>query len=276
MKFKKVYIEITNICNKNCPFCIKDSRKKEEMSPLKFEHVINEIKQYTNYIYLHVKGEPLLHSHIDEILSICDKYKIFVNITTNGSLIEKNKDILKNHKCIRQVNISTHSITNIEDIKSILSSIDYIRKDNNFYTVYRYWTLKDSLLLIDNEVINEIVKYYKIDDKLKDIQEKDNIRIDEYTYINKELEFEWPSLNNKYYSETGYCLGLTSHIAILSNGTVVPCCLDVEGKIPLGNIFEKSLKSILESDFTQDIVNNFKNNKKICELCKHCSFNYKK
>ena len=178
MKFKKVYIEITNICNKNCPFCIKDSRKNEEMSPLKFEHVIKEIKQYTNYIYLHVKGEPLLHSHIDEILSICDRYKIFVNITTNGSLIEKNKDILKNHKCIRQVNISTHSITNIEDIKSILSSIDYIRRDNNFYTVYRYWTLKDSLLLIDNEVINEIVKYYKIDDKLKDIEEKDNIKID--------------------------------------------------------------------------------------------------
>lgn len=62
MKFKKIYVEITNICNLNCSFCSKDNLKKKEMSLQEFDKVLSKIRQYTDTIYLHVKGEPLLHS----------------------------------------------------------------------------------------------------------------------------------------------------------------------------------------------------------------------
>ena len=74
MKFKKIYIEITNICNKNCSFCSKTNRKKREMSIDEFETVLKRINNYTDYIYLHIKGEPLTHSNFEEIVKLCKKY----------------------------------------------------------------------------------------------------------------------------------------------------------------------------------------------------------
>ena len=95
MNYKKVYIEITNICNKSCSFCSASFRKKREMTLDEFIRVISEIKKHTQYIYLHIKGEPLLHHNLKEILSICSDNNIKVNITTNGSLLNINKDILR-------------------------------------------------------------------------------------------------------------------------------------------------------------------------------------
>ena len=88
--------------------------------------------------------------------------------------------------------------------------------------------------------------------------------------INK--EFTWPSLNNNVNCKQGFCYGLKTHIGILSDGTVVPCCLDAEGIIKLGNIFEENLESILKNERTQNMINNFRNNNRIEELCKHCDF----
>lgn len=272
MKFKKIYVEITNFCNKNCSFCSKTNRKLKEMTLDEFNHVISEVKKYTEYIYLHVKGEPLLHSKFDEILSICDENNIKVNITSNGSLIRSRSDVLKKHKCIRQMNISIHSIKDKKEVNDILTSLSDIRKNNCFYTVFRYWTLTDSDVISNNEIMKEVINYYNLCNRINEIDTKNNFVIDKYTYINKAHEFIWPSLHNSYYNEEGYCLGLKSHIGILSDGTVVPCCLDAEGIIGLGNIFEKSLDDILNCKVTVDIINGFKNNKKICELCKHCSF----
>ena len=107
-KFKKIYIEITNICNLNCPFCSKDNRKKQEISLNDFEHILKQINDYTDYLYLHIKGEPLIHSKIEDILNLCFKYNKQVNITTNGTLLSKKYKLLDN---VRQINISLHSLS---------------------------------------------------------------------------------------------------------------------------------------------------------------------
>ena len=73
MKFKRIYIEITNICNLKCSFCSNSKRNKKEMSIDEFELVMSKIAMYTDYIYLHVKGETLSHHYLDDILSICKK-----------------------------------------------------------------------------------------------------------------------------------------------------------------------------------------------------------
>ena len=85
-------------------------------------------------------------------------------------------------------------------------------------------------------------------------------------------EFIWPDLNNYYYNEIGTCYALIDHIGILVDGTVVPCCLDSRGVINLGNIYEYSLDSILNNERVNLMIDNFKNNRKCEELCKHCKF----
>lgn len=274
MKFKKIYIEITNICNRNCKFCIKSNRKKEEMNIEKFSRVLDEVKKYTDYIYLHIKGEPLLHSKFSDIIRICDSKKMHVNITTNGLLIEQNADVIKKSKSIRQINVSLHSYNKEDDFLKLFNIISDLNKETNIYIVYRYWLMNNQMDLKSNYAINKLIKYYSFSpDIVNKIYNESNIKINETLYINKDEEFIWPSISNDIYCDKGTCYGLKTHIGILSDGTVVPCCLDGEGNINLGNIFETPLEDILNSEKTAKIINSFKQNKKVEELCKHCNFN---
>ena len=271
-KFKKVYLEITNICNLNCSFCLNNKREKKFMSVSDFSHIINEIKPYTDYIYLHVKGEPLLNPNLDIFLDICDNNNIKVNITTNGTLLKKNFDILKKHKCLRQINVSLHSENEVDDY---FDDIFLVCKSlsEHVYISYRLWTLND--LVLDNnsrEVVDNIISEYNLSPELVEkVYKEKQIKICENTYINKDNLFEWPSIKSKYNSD-GYCHGTIDHIGILVDGTVVPCCLDGDGVINLGNILSTDFVDILNSDRFISMRDNFKNNLCSEELCKKCRF----
>ena len=271
-RFKKVYVEITNICNLNCSFCGIDTKKKKEMTVEEFKTVISKIKDYTDYIYLHVKGEPLIHSKLDEILTICDLNNINVNITTNGTLLKDKYNILNNHKCIRQINVSLHSENNKEDyFEEVFETCKLL--STKVFISYRLWTLENKKLDKKSTIIvNKIIESYNLSTNIVDkIMRDDNITIFNNTFVNKDNLFVWPDVNNNIEVD-GYCHGLSAHIGILSDGTVIPCCLDSNGVINLGNIFESNIKEILESDLSINILESFKNNKSYCELCKHCNF----
>lgn len=257
--YKRVYIEITNICNLNCSFCPTNKRNKKYMSTNEFEEILNKIKGYTNHIYLHVKGEPLMHPNLDEILKISDKYNMQVNITTNGRLLKDKLEILNNNK-IREINISLHSYTSLEEISDLLNIIDDIK---NVYISLRLWNNKGN-----KDVIELLSKHYNIN-----IKDNDKcITLRENVYLDKDIQFEWPKLNRDIISENGTCLALKRQLAILVDGTVVPCCLDNEGDIKLGNIFELELIDIIDSDKYKSILNGFNNNKLVEELCKKCGY----
>ena len=274
-RFKKVYVEITNICNLKCSFCGIDKKEKKEMTIEEFKIVISKIKDYTDYIYLHVKGEPLLHSKLDEILNICDDNKIEVNITTNGTLLKNKFDILNKHKCIRQINVSLHSENNI--INYFEDVFDTCKKlSNKMFISYRIWNLNNyELDKKSTKIVDKIIDSYNLSTLVVDKIKKDvSIKIDNNTFVNKENLFTWPNLNNNLNID-GKCYGLTTHIAILSDGTIVPCCLDCNGVLSLGNIFNDDLETVLNSKLVKEIINGFKNNNSICDLCKNCNFRYR-
>lgn len=266
MKFKKIYIEITNKCNLSCSFCSKTNRKLREMSLEEFEITIKEVKKVTKYVYLHIKGEPLLHSNIEKIVRICKKNNLYVNLTTNGTLINKNKKLFLDGNNFRQVNISLHAYNDSNKINDLITLINEIRDVNKqTYFVFRYWTLNEE---DENykKLKNIMKKNYNFEDK------KLNNKLSENLYFNKDYEFIWPSLDNEIYNIKGSCIGLKNHIGILSDGTVVPCCLDCEGIINLGNIFLEDINDILNKEKTKKIIEGFKKNIKTEELCRHCSF----
>lgn len=276
-KFKKIYVEITNKCNLKCSFCSLDQNAKREMSLEEFELVLKKINNYTDYIYLHVKGEPLLHPNFRQILEICKKYHKQVNITTNGKIL-KNRlmDIIETN-VVRQINISMQSLTNTSYLNDILRCSKYILDNSNIQLVFRFWALEDNKFTdLQIKVINSIIDFYNLNNTiLEEILNNKNTKLLNNLYLNKDELFEWPNIKNNYYNELGHCYGLKSHIAILVDGTVVPCCLDSKGTIKLGNIFENSLEEILNNDISKNIIKSFQDNKAYASLCKHCSFKEK-
>lgn len=271
-RFKKIYIEITNRCNLNCSFCGKNKRDYRDMSLLEFELVINKIKKYTDYIYLHVKGEPLLYSNLDSLLSICDNTNIKVNITTNGVFLKEKLSVLINHFCIRQINISLHSENNKKNYFLDVFSSGKILSTKMFIS-YRIWDLKEyKLNKKSTEIVNKIIEFYNLSPVIVDKLYNDkNIKIASNTFVNKENIFTWPDVDNDILVD-GFCYGLKTHIAILSNGDIVPCCLDANGEIKLGNIFEDSLDDVLNGDIYKSLLKSFKDNKALHPLCKSCNF----
>lgn len=278
MKFAKVYIEITNVCNLNCAFCSKTSRESRFMQISEFEHIAREVKDFTSLIALHVKGEPLLHSNLKEILSICAKYNLKVNITTNGTLLLENLDTILSSNAIRQINISLHSaeqsfLDKQEYLKNVFTSVDKIHENTKIIISYRLWNLKD---IKENAVNFDILKLlgekYNRLNIIEEAKENDFLELDKNIFINQDIEFEWPSLDKEIISEFGKCYGLRNQIAILANGDIVPCCLDANGDILLGNIFENNLKEILESVRVKKIIGGFEKHILTEDLCKRCDF----
>ena len=266
MRFKKIYIEITNACNLNCSFCIKNKRKINYMTVENYKYIINKIRDYTKEIYLHVLGEPLLHPDIISFIEYASNEGLMVNITTNGYLIQNLENIDKLHR----LNISLHSYNRNYKVDidkyldNIFQIIDNIRI--NTFVSLRLWVgNKDT-----DYILNYINDRYNTD--ISEIEDNTKVKIGANLIIDTFHEFIWPDLNNNYYSEFGSCKGLIDHIGILSDGTVIPCCLDTMGVINLGNIYQEEIDDILEKDVVKEMIYNFKRGFKCQELCKRCCF----
>lgn len=266
LRFKKIYIEITNACNLNCTFCIKNQRKTIYMSLNDYKHIIDNIKNYTEEIYLHILGEPLLHPNIEPFIKYANQQQLKVNITTNGYLINN----LNNNQYINRLNISLHSYNEKyhKDLNSylndIFNTIDKIK--NKTFISLRLWVGSKHTI----DILNYINKRYNIN--IKNLSNNSKIKISSNLIIDTFHEFIWPDLNNEYYNELGRCKGLIDHIGILSNGTIIPCCLDSKGIINLGNIYQENIEDILEKNIVKEMIEGFKKGHKCQELCKHCSF----
>lgn len=254
-RFKRIYVEITSSCNLTCSFCQETKRKPRFMSVEEFGHVISEIKPYTNYIYLHVKGEPMLHPKLEDILYICKENGITVNLTTNATLLKSKLAILEKYP-VHQINISLHSADDNDCIemdsyiRDVFAACEELLEKTETEISLRLWNTKENPTLFGQK----------------------NYTVKEHLHINVQQPFEWPDINSEYYNDRGFCQGLRSHIAILSDGTVVPCCLDGNACMALGNIFDSSMKNILDSDRTREFIQGFNKKTAVEDLCKHCSF----
>lgn len=263
-RFKKIYLEITNACNLSCTFCIKNQRYIKYLNMDEFRALLSKLKPYTDYLYFHVLGEPLMHPLINDFINEAS-LNFNVQITTNGYLIERIKD----NSNIRQVNISLHSFDNkynisLEDyMNNILNTIDKLINKNT-YIALRLWVNNDK----QDKMIKMINEHYNCDIDLN----SNNFKINKYLYIKKFREFIWPDLDNDYYEDSGTCYALRDHIGILVDGTIIPCCLDSKGVINLGNIYDDNIGDIINSRRVSVMLEGFCNHKKKEELCKHCHF----
>ena len=252
MRFKRIYIEITNICNLNCEFCLPHHRKFRNMDFDEFKLILDKIKPYSNYIYLHVKGEPLIHPEIDKFIIYAFNQGFQTNLTTNAVFLKEHLPITP---YVRQINISLHATNDIEIIKLAKEIKDCIIN-------FRVWNFKEN-----KEAISLLEHEFSVN-----IPDTANFKLKDNIFVSAQNKFKWPDLQDNNFNETGYCHALKDQIAILVDGTVVPCCLDNDGDIPLGNIFEESFEQIITSKRVNNMIEGFQRRLCIEELCKKCEF----
>lgn len=280
LKFSKIYIEITNVCNLKCKFCLETNREPRELSIQEFKYIIERIHNYTDLVCFHVKGEPLLHKNLEEFLKICEDYNLMVNITTNGLLLDKWKETLKKSKSLRQINISIHAAEQNKEIdinkylEYILYVVGQIKKESDVIISYRLWNINElDKNKINKDILKALEKEYNVKNILKRAKKEKFIELDNNIFLNQDYKFIWPDMKNKVFSKEGKCYGLKSQIGILSNGTIVPCCLDSNGDINLGNIFEiNSIEDVVSSSRSENIKEGFRRRELREELCKRCGF----
>lgn len=273
MPFKRIYVEITNTCNLSCSFCIQNQRKPRSMNVEEFAHVIREIKPYTKHVYLHVLGEPLSHPDLASFLHICDEAGLQVNLTTNGTLLKKCRDVLMNSS-LRQINVSLHSFPEHEQpqyLEHVFSVCEELAQ-RGIHISYRLWSVQNGKLSKESaQLLQQLVQRYRITQP-QEFERRMRLDAGDHLHLNLESVFTWPSLKHPYVSDTGRCLGMKQMCAILSDGTVVPCCLDSRGEAPLGNIYTQSFSSILHGERAVRMKEGFAQHKAVEELCQHCSY----
>ena len=279
-----MYIEITSVCNLACSFCPPTSRKANIIKLDAFNNILDQIKPHTKYIYLHVKGEPLLHPRIDQLLDAAHAKEFKVNITTNGTLIKKNRHKLLGKPALRQMNFSLHSFdghegsTNREQYLSTILEFAKEAAEQGVIISFRLWNLQRENATNEDKRRNqetlEILEKefnldYKIDEK---VVPGSGIKIADRIYINQDHEFQWPSLLAPEDDGKGFCHALRSQAAILVDGTVVPCCLDGEGVINLGNINKTSFSEIVEGERANALYDGFTRREAVEEMCRKCGY----
>ncbi len=283
MKFYRIYIELTNICGLRCSFCPTKELPNKSMSLEFFESIVKQAKNFTNEIACHVVGDPLTLSNLNEYLDIIYRHKMSAILTTSGYFMKKHSYETLFHPCVKQVNISLNafnkndtSITFEQYMKPILDFChEKVRRKEESFINLRIWNLDEvmSEKAFNLKLFRKLNSSFDVNLELKELnpKEKKSIRLDHKVLLHFDNYFEWPSLSNRVYGD-GTCQGLSSHIGVLVDGRVIPCCLDNSAIMELGNLNNKSLEDILYGKRAISMVDGFK--KGICseELCLKCSY----
>lgn len=271
-KFRKVHIEITNICNLKCSFCPPKIKPNATMNLEKFDELNCELKSYTKELAYHIVGDPLVLSNLNDYLNISKKHGLKVNITTTANNINKKHYEALSNTILKQINFSinsynanSHKKSLNEYLQAIIDFIKYAQSINHEYFInLRIWNLDDtkSAKEFNKKVFDKINSEFESNIDIDDVYKNrpKNIRIARKIFFNFDDYFKWPSLDENVISTKGFCYGLDSHFGILSSGEVVPCCLDQNAVINLGNINSSKLDDILKSKRVLDIQKGFKKN----------------
>lgn len=271
-RFRKVYLEISNLCNLNCAFCPGTKRLPHAMTEAEFSGLLPKLAPYTDYLYFHLMGEPLCHPKLERFLDLANTFGYRVILTTNGTLLPRQQDMLLAAPALHKLNISLHAF---EANDLAVPFDDYLAGCFTFgkaaegekIVVYRLWN-QGGADEKNTEILAAMERFFP----RPWTEERRGIRIGEKVFLEYGDKFDWPDLSAEDGGDRVFCYGLRDQIGVLCDGTVVPCCLDHEGDLALGNLHVQTLEEILESPRAKAILDGFRNKKAAEELCRKCGY----
>lgn len=277
MRFAKAYVEITNVCNLHCSFCPGTSRNPRFLSEGEFIEILDRLKGYTEFLYFHLMGEPLLHPELFRFLALSHDRGFRVILTTNGTLLAELGEKLLSCGGLHKINLSLQSF----EANASGALEDYVDQCGSFATCasargilvnLRLWNLDGPEAPgrnLENERILSVLRGTFPEPWRPS---RGGRQLAERVYLNWGETFRWPDLNRRDCNDRHFCYGLKDQIGILSDGTVVPCCLDHEGDVPLGNLLQEDLETILARPRTQAILAGFRQGRAVEPLCQRCGY----
>lgn len=271
-RFRKIYLEISNLCNLRCQFCPGTDRKPRALSEEEFRLLLPKLRPYADYLYFHLMGEPLCHPQLETFLSLAGEAGFRVILTTNGTLLAKQQDLLLHAPVLHKINISLHAFeANDLDMpfSQYLSRCFAFGKaaKGNILVVYRLWNQGGA-----DKRNQEILASLREAFPEEWVVERRGTRLADRVYLEYGEKFDWPDQTAPEGSENLFCYGLRDQLGVLCDGTVVPCCLDHNGGLALGNLFEEDLDTILESPRAKAILEGFRQRKAVEPLCRKCGY----
>lgn len=277
-RLKKAYLEITNLCNLNCSFCPGTQRPGGFLSPAQFQILAGRLRPHTQYLYFHLMGEPLLHPQLEALLQCAAQLDFHVIITTNGTLLSQRGRLLCASPAVQKVSISLHSFESNESAGPLSGYLDHCFQfaiqaaEADKRCVLRLWNLDGDSIQGNNAqnpaILSQLAEYFPQPWKVG----RQGTTLADHIYLEWGERFDWPDLTAPEGGRAGFCYGLRDQIGVLWDGTVVPCCLDHEGVISLGNLYEHTLEEILNAPRAQAIYNGFSRGQAVEELCRKCGY----
>ena len=271
---KKAYVEITNRCNLACSFCPKTKREPRTMSAQEFGLVLSRLEGYVQYVYLHVMGEPLLHPELTTLFALAKAWDMKICITTNGTLLQKRSDELLAAESLHKISVSLHSFEGNDGADE--QELSYLTQVWNFAEKAAKKRRHRRAAPLERWRRG---RAQRRNSRLSALPHRRSLARDAKRQLSSarppDLEragkFDWPDLNA---GESGaqFCYGLRDQLGVLVDGTVVPCCLDHEGDVALGNLFTQPLTEILTSPRACTLREGFSRRKPAEELCRRCGF----
>jgi len=283
MKFYRIYIELTNVCGLRCSFCPTKALPNTTMALDFFESVVKEAKPLTKEIACHVVGDPLTLSNLSDYLDIIQKHNLKAMLTTSGYFMKKHTFKTLFHPAVKQINVSLNafnkndtSISFEQYMQPILKLChEKVKQKKEIFINLRMWNLDETMseerFNLELFALLEKAFQVRLDLNALNPKEKKNIRLENKVLLHFDNYFEWPSLQNQNYGH-GSCQGLRSHIGILANGDVIPCCLDNDAVMKLGNVKEEALREILQGKRATDMIEGFNEGHCSEEMCLKCSY----
>ncbi|MGL2822165.1 radical SAM/SPASM domain-containing protein [Helicobacter pylori] len=276
--FKKIYIELSDICGLQCSFCPNPKNIRGVMPLELFEKICKEAAPLTPIITLHVLGDPCKLKNLNYYLSTAKRFSLKVDLVTSGAYLHNFETLLQD--AIYQISISLdagldnhNKLNQHRYIQKILEFCRYKCEKNS--EVFLNLRIQDSTLEKHQNLIKPFLESFECV-SLETLKSQGRARLFKKSFLNIQKTFKWPNLNApnplNQESKTPYCYGLIKQIAILSDGVVVPCCMDTQAHINLGDLNHMPLKDILNSQKAMAIKTHFLKGEALELLCKNCSY----
>ena len=222
-------------------------------------------------------GEPLLHPQLPELLEICRALDFRVTLTTNGTLLPARQPVLLAAPALRKVSVSLHSFEANEagDFRAYLTGCtDFARAAMaaGVLTDFRLWNLDGAQTKGLHDRNDEILAHLHAAFSEPWQRNTWGWRLAKGVFVSFGERFDWPDAQAADRGTLGRCRALSDQLAVLSDGTVVPCCLDHEGTLALGNLLRQVLPEILSAPLARTIREGFEKGIRAAPLCRRCGY----
>lgn len=271
MMIDRCYIEITNTCNLDCHFCPKHHRKRRQLSEEEFDLLTDRVRGKVCFLYFHLMGEPLLHPLLPQFITVAREKGFKTVLTSNGTLLHRAMALLDTLPHKIQLSLHSHESNARGELSEYMDQVMRFSTqaaEKGTCMVLRLWN-QGGMDRENEEVMHLIEKYVPQPWK----ERPDGFRLCDNLYLEFDRKFEWPGGGGRAASDGKqeyFCKALIKQIGVLSDGSLVPCCLDHDGDVILGNLFHQSLEEILSSPRAQALVEGFRHHAAIEPLCQSC------